>query len=94
MSAGRADAPGKDASDADAPAPDASGADAGDGEPGEAPRQRVERAKRGRRARLTPAPGSDPSPEEKVPGDDGRRGSRGPASPDDERITRERPPHW
>ncbi|UOE45846.1 hypothetical protein [Agromyces larvae] len=62
-----------------------------------APRQRVERAPgRARRARLTPAPGSDPSPEQAVPGahePDAPR-KRGNASADDERITRERPPHW
>jgi hypothetical protein len=65
------------------------------------PRQRVERAPgRGRRARLTPAPGSDPSPETPVPGSDSDATTdapppkRGGAASDDERITRERPPHW
>ena len=46
---------------------------------------------------LTPAPGSDPSPETPVPGAEAapakrKRASSGSA--DDERITRERPPHW
>ena len=51
-----------------------------------------------RRARLTPAPGSDPAPET---GDAAARDEpptpqpkRGAAASDDERITRERPPHW
>jgi hypothetical protein len=60
-------------------------------------RQRVERSRGGRRARLTPAPGTDPAPEAAVPGahdDDAEQPSSGPARPDDERITRERPPHW
>ncbi|MGW4930215.1 hypothetical protein ACWEOH_13770 [Agromyces sp. NPDC004153] len=65
-------------------------------------RQRVERAGgRARRARLTPAPGTDPTPEAPVPGT-GEHGeerptqgkSNGKADPDDDRITRERPPHW
>ncbi|WP_350349341.1 hypothetical protein ABIQ69_05315 [Agromyces sp. G08B096] len=58
------------------------------------PRQRIERVPgRSRRARLTPAPGSDPSPES---GDAGveEPPARPAGSPDDERITRERPPHW
>ncbi|MBT2498086.1 hypothetical protein J7E25_03160 [Agromyces sp. ISL-38] len=67
----------------------------------EKPRQRVERAPGGaRRAKLTPAPGSDPSPETPVPGAEGTEGAeRAPkrkraASADDDRINRERPPHW
>jgi len=62
------------------------------------PRQRIERAPgRARRARLTPAPGSDPSPES--PADAEAETETPPAKPggaasDDERITRERPPHW
>lgn len=61
-----------------------------------APRQRVVRSRGGRRARLTPAPGTDPSPETARPGahDDRERGAARPPSPDEERITRERPPHW
>jgi len=63
-------------------------------------RQRVERAKgRSRRARLTPAPGTDPAPEAPVPGrdavaddEDARRAAS--AHPDDERLRREKPPHW
>jgi hypothetical protein len=62
----------------------------------EEPRQRVERAGgRARRAKLTPAPGSDPSPEVPVEHtDDAPTRKRGAASSDDERLTRDRPPHW
>jgi hypothetical protein len=64
----------------------------------EDPRQRVERAGgKARRARLTPAPGSDPAPEQPMevpePETDAAK-KRGRPSPDDDRITRERPPHW
>jgi hypothetical protein len=63
------------------------------------PRQRVERAPgRARRARLTPAPGSDPSPEAPVrEGEaepEGTTAKAGAAASDDERLTRDRPPHW
>jgi hypothetical protein len=63
----------------------------------EEPRQRVERAGgKSRRARLTPAPGSDPSPEqpETTAAADPPDPKRRRPSADDERITRERPPHW
>jgi hypothetical protein len=66
---------------------------------GDTPRQRIERAPgRARRARLTPAPGSDPSPEaaaaaEPADATTSDRTKRRP-HPDDDRITRERPPHW
>ena len=64
----------------------------------EEPRQRVERAGgKARRARLTPAPGSDPAPEQPVEGSEPEKDAapkRGKPSPDDDRITRERPPHW
>jgi hypothetical protein len=64
--------------------------------PEPAPRQRVVRAPRGRRARLTPAPGSDPEPETAVPGshEPDAEPKPGAAASDDDRITRERPPHW
>ncbi|MBM7505493.1 hypothetical protein ACFPER_00150 [Agromyces aurantiacus] len=59
------------------------------------PRQRVERTRGARRAKLTPAPGTDAAPESAVPGaHDDEQVARAPASADDERITRERPPHW
>lgn len=59
-------------------------------------RQRVERARGARRARLTPAPRTDPEPETGVPGghEDDEQPASKPGRPDDERITRERPPHW
>lgn len=70
-------------------------------------RQRVERASgRARRARLTPAPGTDPTPEapvsdapasDAVDAGDAKRRTKpkgGRPDPDDDRITRERPPHW
>ena len=62
-------------------------------------RQRIERVKGSRRAKLTPAPGTDPSPEAPVPGrgnavDDEDEGARRVSGPDDERLTREKPPHW
>jgi hypothetical protein len=62
----------------------------------EEPRQRVERAGgRARRAKLTPAPGSDPSPEAPAERpDDAPATKGGAASSDDERLTRDRPPHW
>ena len=64
----------------------------------EEPRQRVERATgRARRARLTPAPGSDPSPEvpvDRLEAPEPLKGKAGPGTSDDERLTRDRPPHW
>ncbi|WP_438856531.1 hypothetical protein [Agromyces sp. M3QZ16-3] len=67
-----------------------------DGPDATAPRQRVERARGARRARLTPAPGTDPAPESAVPGahDEDEEGAPRKVRPEDERITRERPPHW
>lgn len=62
------------------------GADAS--EPGDVPRQRVERTGR-RRARLTPAPDTDTAPEKPARDEPATGGT-----PDDDRITRERPPHW
>jgi hypothetical protein len=59
--------------------------DPGEGQP---TRQRVERTGR-RRARLTPAPDTDSSPEKPARAEPAPGGT-----PDDVRITRERPPHW
>ncbi|GAA1771961.1 hypothetical protein [Agromyces humatus] len=66
------------------------------------PRQRIERAPgRARRARLTPAPGTDPSPEapvapdpETAPETPAATKKGRPGSSDDDRLTRDRPPHW
>lgn len=75
--------------------PRAAGEPGASGEPGGPggrasgePRQRVERTGR-RRARLTPAPDTDTTPEKP------RHDAPAPGgTPDDDRITRERPPHW
>ncbi|RLP68417.1 hypothetical protein D9V30_10580 [Mycetocola reblochoni] len=53
-------------------------------------RQRVTRLG-SRRARLEPAPGSDPSPEVARRRDAARRTT---SSPEDERYLRDLPPHW
>jgi hypothetical protein len=84
-----------DGGDADARAenPDGAGV-AAEGDTAAAPkadeptRQRVERTGR-RRARLTPAPDTDTSPEKPARDEPASGGT-----PDDDRITRERPPHW
>ncbi|MDR5699781.1 hypothetical protein [Agromyces aerolatus] len=75
--------------------PGASGGADAAGEPGASDaadagpaRQRVERTGR-RRARLTPAPDTDVSPEKPVRDEPAPGGTS-----DDDRITRERPPHW
>lgn len=66
-------------------------------EPGpDAPRQRVERVPGSRRARLTPAAGTDPDPEsgpDAVAKDRNRRPS-GPAGPNDDRMMQDVPPHY
>jgi hypothetical protein len=58
------------------------------------PRQRIEHVGRGRRVRLTPAPGTS---EEPVPADeDAEQTASDPAAggPNDERMRRDVPPHW
>jgi hypothetical protein len=60
-------------------------------------RQRIEKVSGGRRARLTPAPGSTAEP---VPADDAAEGaasapsSGGSGGPNDERMLRDKPPHY
>ncbi|MDQ7880349.1 hypothetical protein Q9R08_20345 [Microbacterium sp. QXD-8] len=61
-------------------------------------RQRIERVKGSRRAKLTPAPGTSAEP---VPGDDetdaataAPDASPGSAGPNDERLRRDVPPHY
>jgi len=67
--------------------------------PSESERQRVVRVPGSRRAKLTPAPGTDPSPE-LPPEDDedaptaGAAGASGDAGPNDERMRRDVPPHY
>lgn len=61
------------------------------------PRQRIVRSRHGRRARLTPAPGTSTEP---VPADtedepDAAPAASGePAGPNDERMRRDVPPHY
>lgn len=63
----------------------------------EEPRQRIERVAGSRRARLTPAPGTDPLPE---PVSTASAGDEKPTAPDtqrgpnDERLRRDVPPHY
>lgn len=58
-------------------------------------RQRIEHVPGSRRARLTPAPGTDPDPETGVPGADAAapHESADPG-PNDARLRREVPPHY
>jgi len=60
------------------------------------PRQRVVRSRHGRRAQLTPAPGTAPEP---VPRDEDDEGPDAAANgvtsgPNDERLRRDIPPHY
>ncbi|MFV0319612.1 MAG: hypothetical protein ACK5IN_04455 [Microbacterium sp.] len=61
----------------------------------DAPRQRVVRARHGRRATLTPAPGTTGEP---VSADEKRDASPAAGSeasgPNDDRLRRDRPPHY
>ncbi|MFC7925140.1 hypothetical protein E5344_11055 [Microbacterium laevaniformans] len=58
-------------------------------------RQRVERVRGSRRARLTPAPGTDPAPEVPVIRDDAPPlTGDGASGPNDERLRRDVPPHY
>lgn len=58
--------------------------------------QRVVRVPGARRARLTPVPGTDPSPEAGTPSDD--EAPRRPASvgkgPNDQQLLQDVPPHY
>lgn len=66
----------------------------------EDPRQRVERVPGARRARLTPAPGSDPDPHggtdaERDEGVAATRGAtEGGKGPNDDRLRQDVPPHY
>ena len=63
-----------------------------------AARQRVVRVRGARRAKLTPAPGTDPSPELPRPSTDettdAPAGEAGASGPNDERLSRDVPPHY
>ena len=74
----------------------AAAADAGAADPGAAPRQPIVRQRGARRARLLPAPNTDPSPDVPVERAEGgvapsASGSRGE---NDDRLRQDRPPHW
>ncbi len=57
-------------------------------------RQRIERVPGSRRARLTPAPGTDPAPELPPEDDDAASAPTGETGPNDERMRRDVPPHY
>ncbi|MFT2815464.1 hypothetical protein [Leifsonia sp. A12D58] len=81
--------------------PAQTGSDTGSGTTAE-PRQSVVKAPgRARRARLTPAPDTDPSPDVPVPREDGGMArAEGAAAgntsrgENDDRLRQDRPPHW
>ncbi|MFS0895260.1 hypothetical protein [Microbacterium sp. 179-I 3D3 NHS] len=58
------------------------------------PRQRVVRVPGARRARLTPVPGSDPTPEPAHSADAPPARPRGTAGPNDDRLVDDVPPHY
>ncbi|WP_297373287.1 hypothetical protein [Cryobacterium sp.] len=59
------------------------------------PRQRVVRSAGARRARLTPAPDTDPSPEPAPREEGGQTSGDGSAtSANDARLRQDKPPHW
>ncbi len=68
------------------------GSDAGGTDAGKHRRQRVEKVPGGRRARLTPAPGTDPAPE--IPPKSARAERRGATGPNDDQLLRDVPPHY
>lgn len=55
-------------------------------------RQRVVRVAGSRRARLTPAPGTDPAPD--VPPQPERPARRGATGPNDDQLFSDVPPHY
>lgn len=57
-------------------------------------RQHVERVSGSRRARLTPVPGTDPSPESASDADAAVSCPRGPKGPNDDRLIQDVPPHY
>jgi hypothetical protein len=56
------------------------------------PRQRIVRVRGSRRAKLTPAPGTHPEPDERDR--DGSAPATGAGGPNDDRMRREVPPHY
>lgn len=73
--------------DTDAPEPDADAQGTGDSK-----RQRIVRVAGSRRARLTPAPGTDPAPD--VPPKPVRPAPRDSKGPNDDQLFRDIPPHY
>jgi hypothetical protein len=62
---------------------------------GAEPRQRVVRSAGARRARLTPAPDTDPSPEPAAREEGGQTAGDGSStSANDARLRQDKPPHW
>lgn len=59
-----------------------------------APRQEVVRVAGSRRARLTPVPGTDPSPEHAAGTKPAASGPRGAKGPNDDRLMQDVPPHY
>jgi len=59
-------------------------------------RQRIERVRGARRAKLTPAPGTsaEPVPTDELVDEGGGAASGEPRGPNDERLRRDVPPHW
>ncbi|MGY4857847.1 hypothetical protein [Cryobacterium sp. AP23] len=59
------------------------------------PRQRVVRSTGARRARLTPAPDTDPNPEPAAREEGGQTSGDGSStSANDARLRQDKPPHW
>jgi hypothetical protein len=59
------------------------------------PRQRVVRSAGARRARLTPAPDTDPNPEPAAREEGGQTAGDGSStSANDARLRQDKPPHW
>jgi len=77
-------------------ADDASADDASAEDKADAPRQPIVRQRGARRAKLLPAPNTDPSPEAPIEREDGGVAPAGPGSrgENDDRLRRDRPPHW
>lgn len=63
---------------------------------GDESRQRIERVPGSRRARLTPAPGTDPAPDvvKDSAKDAAASASRASKGPNDERLIQDIPPHY
>jgi hypothetical protein len=78
------------------PDPEAASPDGPADAPGAAtPRQAVVRAVGARRARLTPAPDTDPNPEPAAREEGGQTAGDGSStSANDARLRQDKPPHW